>query len=54
MTGSCQSGPIGRRAAPVNAASDTRKMNFSQIGTRPSRDGLGLDVGAGKRRVNGA
>ena len=36
MNGSAQTGPIGRRAAPVKPASDTRKMNFSQIGTRPS------------------
>ena len=33
---SAQIAPIGSRAAPVNPASDTRKMNFSQIGTRPS------------------
>jgi len=27
---------MGSREAPVNPASATRKMNFSQIGTRPS------------------
>ena len=36
ICGSAQSGPIGSRDAPVNPASATRKMNFSQIGTRPS------------------
>ena len=36
MNGSAHTGPIGSRVAPVKPASDTRKMNFSQIGTRPS------------------
>ena len=36
MSGSSQIAPIGSRAAPVKPASDTRKMNFSQIGMRPS------------------
>ena len=54
MTGSAQTGPIGRREAPVNPASETRKMNFSQIGTRPSVDRLGLNVCAGERVADGA